>query len=203
MRASLFEKLRTHHDIVMLGDSLTARGEWAEFFPGMSIVNRGIGGDTTSGILARLEPIIALRPKIVFIMAGINDLARQRDTTEILYTYEKIITELSKEGIKIVVQSTLYTAKHSQLLSTEKITEINQILKNRCAIKKECHFLDLNSSMSKNGLLLDSLTGDGIHLNGKGYMAWTLAISEIINPYKLATPKKTNNQTTTPTITQH
>lgn len=183
MRASLFEELRDHRDIVMLGDSLTAQGEWAEFFPGTSIANRGISGDTTTGMLARLDPIIAMKPKVVFIMAGINDLGKRRDSPEIIATYQKIIGDLTEGGAKVVVQSTLYVSRRSRLSSNASITQINEELKAYCSSGNKCRFIDLNASMSAKGRLNGGYTGDGIHLNGKGYMAWVKAISETMTSY--------------------
>lgn len=66
-------------DVVMLGDSITAGGEWSEMFPGVPIRNRGISGDTTSDVLLRLDPIVAAKPAAVFLKIGTNDLNRGPD----------------------------------------------------------------------------------------------------------------------------
>jgi len=183
MRSSLFEELREHRDIVMLGDSLTARGEWGEFYPGASIANRGIGGDTTTGILSRLDPIIAMRPKVVFILAGINDLGFHRDPVDIITSYQKIIKILTDSGAKVVVQSTLYVSKNSRLSNNTSITKINKEMKAYCLTENRCEFLDLNNLMSPRGQLSREYTGDGIHLNGKGYLAWLDAIAATMGEY--------------------
>lgn len=183
MRTSLFEELREHREIVMLGDSLTARGEWGEFFPGASIANRGIGGDTTAGMLSRLDPIIAMKPKVVFILAGINDLGTHRDVPEILNTYQKIIEALTDSGTNVFVQSTLYVSRPSRLSNNADITHINAEMKAYCLAGNKCQFIDLNTSLSPKGRLDRDYTGDGIHLNGKGYLAWVKAISEAMAEY--------------------
>ena len=64
--------------MVFLGDSITQKIEWADFFPGLTVANRGIGYDTTGGALARLDSVIALKPSIVSCMLGINDIAQQK-----------------------------------------------------------------------------------------------------------------------------
>lgn len=183
MRTSLFETLHEHRDIVMLGDSLTARGEWGEFYPGASIANRGIGGDTTTGVLSRINQILEMRPKVVFILAGINDLAHHQDTPKILANYHKVIETLTSSGTEVVVQSTLYVSKRSRLSDNTDITQINDGLKAYCLNKNKCQFIDLNSSMSASGKLNHEYTGDGIHLNGKGYLAWREAISATMAKY--------------------
>lgn len=62
-------------DIVFLGNSITAEGEdWGRRFGYSKIKNRGIGGDVTDGVLARLDEIIYFKPRAVFLLIGINDL---------------------------------------------------------------------------------------------------------------------------------
>ena len=58
----------------MPGDSLTEGIDWRELFPDVKILNRGIGGDTSAGVLNRLDEVIGRHPKIVVLMIGANDL---------------------------------------------------------------------------------------------------------------------------------
>lgn len=67
-----FEYYKTKADIVMVGDSITDGSEWHEMFPQLNIVNRGISGDTTVGVLNRLEGITQTQAKKAFIMIGVN-----------------------------------------------------------------------------------------------------------------------------------
>src|SRR5438105_5617872 len=62
--------------IVMLGDSLTEGAPWRELTGCADLVNRGIGGDTTSGVLARLDEVLKLKPRAIFLMIGVNDISR-------------------------------------------------------------------------------------------------------------------------------
>ena len=62
-------------DVVFLGNSITqGGGDWSERLNYSNISNRGIGGDVTDGVLARLEEITFFKPKAVFLLIGINDL---------------------------------------------------------------------------------------------------------------------------------
>ena len=62
-------------DIVFLGNSITAEGKnWNARLNNSKVRNRGIGGDTTDGVLARLGEIIDSEPSAVFLLIGINDL---------------------------------------------------------------------------------------------------------------------------------
>ena len=70
---SQFEHLEIQAgDVVFLGDSITEGGAWDELFPGVPVRNRGIGGDTTSGVLDRLDQITRGRPAKVFLKIGTN-----------------------------------------------------------------------------------------------------------------------------------
>ena len=69
--------------IVFVGDSLT--GGWkapmlAEAFPGLKIANRGVGGDTSRGVLFRFkEDVLDLKPKAIMLLVGGNDLSAHGD----------------------------------------------------------------------------------------------------------------------------
>src|SRR5690554_5585541 len=91
-RMDLYEKLEgKKHDIVVLGNSITERGEWDELIPRKMVANRGIGGDNTFGVLARLDNVIELKPRKLFILIGTNDLGRGLPVDVVAGNYEKII----------------------------------------------------------------------------------------------------------------
>ena len=85
------------HNIVMLGNSLTERGLWGEYFQPAYVLNRGIGGDCVSGMIARLETILSGKPKALFIMAGVNDLIFSKTTYEkLLEQYERMLDIIAR-----------------------------------------------------------------------------------------------------------
>jgi lysophospholipase L1-like esterase len=57
-----------------LGDSITNGGRWNQLFPDVRTANFGVDGDCSRHVLARLQPVIALKPARVFLMIGTNDL---------------------------------------------------------------------------------------------------------------------------------
>src|SRR5215472_17420528 len=77
-KKSFFDTLGTYASTVMIGDSLTDGAEWKEMFPGTAVVNRGVDGDTTAGVLRRMDGITSARAKKAFIMIGINDFKEGR-----------------------------------------------------------------------------------------------------------------------------
>ena len=72
-RMELFNSLTPPKNaIVFLGNSITERGAWGELLPGQPIMNRGIGGDNTFGVLARLEGVANAQPKKLFLLIEIG-----------------------------------------------------------------------------------------------------------------------------------
>src|SRR5436305_980393 len=75
-RAGMFHELAAapgRRDVVVLGDSLTERGEWWELLE-RPVANRGIANDTVATVRARLDDVVALSPRVVFVLNGVNDL---------------------------------------------------------------------------------------------------------------------------------
>src|SRR5215468_7229419 len=73
-RAAMFHGMTDERrDVVMLGDSLTQRGEWWELL-GRPVANRGISSDTVADVAARLDDVEALEPRVLFLLVGVNDL---------------------------------------------------------------------------------------------------------------------------------
>ena len=90
---SIFNK---QTNFVMFGNSLIYRMTWDELIERSDIDNRGVGSDITCGFIDRLKFAIPLKPKIVFIEGGINDLTRNIDTAKILENIKTIIASLKK-----------------------------------------------------------------------------------------------------------
>lgn len=164
--------------IVMLGNSITERGAWPELLPGKKIANRGIGGDNTFGVLARLDGIIAMQPSKIFLLIGINDLGRGLPENVILANYRRILERLSAAlpKTKIYVQSVLpmHESKLPAYLKNkgEKVTSLNTAI---AALAKEFNlpFLNLHEwAADESGQLKAEYTGDGIHLTPVAYAAW-------------------------------
>jgi lysophospholipase L1-like esterase len=177
-RLSIFRNTPGAFEFVMLGDSMTAAGNWSELFPTVSIANRGIDGNTSADILSRVDEIIERHPKIVFLMIGINDLIRNIQTSEITTNVQMVIGALAEHGIPTIVQSTLLTDKSHKALN-EKVIELNRALQ-RLSAQMDVKFLDLNSILSNGDALHPHFTWDGIHLWGDAYVRWADEIRPII-----------------------
>lgn len=175
-RTTLFENSSIEPGgIVFLGDSITEMCEWQEFFPCEKVLNRGISGDSTYGVLNRLEGIVKLQPEKIFITIGVNDLQRHYNTETVIENILKIAdTLLSETNSKIFLQSILPVIEKrlESGIKNATIDFVNERLK-QFADVNNFEFIDINSLMKDDsGNLSENLTNDGLHLNGRGYQLW-------------------------------
>lgn len=185
------EPMIGYDDIVMLGNSLTEGGRnWGEKLPSVArrIVNRGIVGDTTSGILMRLSDITSHQPVQIFLLIGVNDLQVAREPEEILQNLEEIIRRIKKEtpGTELIVQTLLpideSTGQYKFLQGkAHKIGEINLGLKG-LAEKHGVRLLDLYPHFldTDTNALRKEISGDGLHLKPEGYKIWATLLEPLM-----------------------
>ena len=159
--------------IVMLGNSITAEGVWHELLQNSDIINRGVIGDGTSDILERLDPIIAAKPRKIFLLIGVNDLLFT-SLSKIEENYEKIVSRIILETptTQLYLESVLPI--HNDLrrngMNNEDINALNHAIE-QLAKKYALTYIDLNSKLKNTeGSLQTELSLDGIHLNGEGYL---------------------------------
>lgn len=176
----LYDQLNSRKaDILFLGNSITERGEWHELLPGRKVANRGIGGDNTFGVLARLDGVIAQRPKKLFLLIGINDIGRGLPVDVILNNYRSILTKLV-QGLpktKIIVESVL-PMNESKLAydylknKADKVKALNEGIK-ELASEFDLPYLNLHELFAdEQGALKAGYTQDGIHLLPEAYVDW-------------------------------
>lgn len=179
-KVSLFRLLPdTKKEIIFLGNSITDIGEWAEIWNSTKVKNRGISGDNTFGVLARLDEVISSKPQKVFIMIGINDIARDTPDSIIIANYKKIIhhIKIQTPATKIFVQSILptnnqFTEFQRHQNKTEHIVIVNTAMKSYCN-NNNIVYIDLYSEfIDDENNLAKKYTNDGLHLNGFAYMKW-------------------------------
>lgn len=176
--------------IIFLGNSITQRGKWPEYFHDPTIINRGIGGDATCGILDRLDDVIKRKPSKLFILIGINDMQNQLnkgatkvDTGSILQNYRAILQRLRTEtpDTKIHVESLLPTNAQKRLnwnkgkpvafseALNAGVRMLNPALK-KVAEGYGCTWVNLYDWFKDgNNELIENYTDDGIHPNEAGY----------------------------------
>ncbi|MDK9761137.1 lysophospholipase [Vibrio sp. D420a] len=166
-------------DLVVFGDSITEWAPWADIFRDVSMVNRGLAGDTTAGMLRRIDTTLNVNPKLICFMAGINDFAQGYSVDQAFTNYVEIVDTWLKQGIKVVVQSTLFVGESLQGLNTQ-VEELNSLLKRYCH-ENGVQFLDVNEVLAPNGVLLDDFSCDDLHLNAKAYQQWSSLLVPVVH----------------------
>ena len=164
--------------VVFMGNSITEG--WIntdpDFFAGKSYVNRGISGQTTPQMLVRFRPdVINLKPTVVVILAGTNDIAGNTGPSTLEMIMDNLISmaELAKANqIKVVLSSVLPAFDYPWKPGMEpapKIVKLNEMIKTY-AEQNNIVYLDYFSSTvdDRNGLKKE-LSGDGVHPNMAGY----------------------------------
>jgi len=168
--------------VVFFGDSITDIWHLDEYFPGKPYVNRGIGGQTTPQMLVRFrQDVIDLRPKVVVILAGTNDIAGNTGPMElgdIEADFASLADLARANGIQVIYSSILpvhnYTERSKDFFaqrSPQKILSLNNWLRSYCALAASgCVYLDYFSAMvDDKGLLKKDLADDGLHPNAAGF----------------------------------
>jgi lysophospholipase L1-like esterase len=170
--------------IVMLGDSITEGVNWNELLERHDISNQGIGEDTTEGFINRLEYVYQLNPKLCFIMGGVNDLGKNISIDNIIKNTKEIISKLYEHDIQVIIQSTLYVSKKWPFWEKRNndIMELNRQMEKYCT-EHGVKYIDINQVVSKNGMLEEIYTNDGVHLLKNGYEKWKEIIKPIIEIY--------------------
>ena len=183
--------------VVFLGDSITQAWDLSFFFKGRPYVNRGIGGQTTPQILLRFrQDVIALKPDIVVILAGTNDLAENTGPTslEAIKDNLKSMVDLArKNGVRPILASVLPAAAYAwrpEIRPIDKILALNQWMK-EYAETEGIGYLDYYSAMvtDQHGLKPE-LSGDGVHPNEAGYAIMASLVSDALAKSKLQPAKK-------------
>ena len=166
-------------DIVFLGNSITFWAEWEELLRNRNVKNRGIPGDTSYGILERLDEVTNGKPAKVFLMIGINDLARNTPGNVLVTNCQRIVARIKSESPRtsIYLQSLLPTNDAFNKLPNHcnkdgLIREVNEALE-KLAKAEGVVFIDLHKDFTdSSGKLKKELTWDGVHLKSEGYTQW-------------------------------
>ena len=164
-------------DTVFLGDSITEGGSWHELFPDSDVRNRGIGGDVTTGVLARLDQVTTGKPGQVFLLIGTNDLAFGRAESEIVTNIVTILDRIEVESpdTRTYVQSVL----PREIGYREQVESLNKAI--AVAIEGKATWVDLYPDfLAEDGSIADELANDELHLLGSGYIVWRDKIQALV-----------------------
>ena len=171
--------------VVFLGDSISEGGLWDEWFPDQPVLNRGIGGETSAQVLARLDSAIA-GPRAVFLLVGTNDLTTAVPEDDIVDNVEAILDDIERRApwTPVHVQSVMPRTARFR----DSVRSLNRRLERLVAGRPDhVHFLDLWPALADaDGDLRREYSIDRLHLNGEGYRAWT----DVLRPVLTSLPAR-------------
>ena len=177
--------------VVFMGDSITE--EWSnlypEYFTEKGYINRGIGGQTTPQMLIRFKPdVVDLKPEIVVVLAGTNDIAGNTGPSNAKMITDNIFSmaEIAKAyQMEVVLSSILPVYEYDWAREIKDppstIQAVNDALK-QYASDQRLIYLDYFSSMvdERQGLNSD-YTSDGVHPNESGYILMSSLAEEVLS----------------------
>lgn len=163
-------RVRRSAEIVMLGDSLTAYPNWTELTGWRSVANRGLSGDTTADVLARIQDVNDLSPKLVFLLVGVNDAALGVKVEQSAKNILEIVARL-KTKVYIIRPFPTNDARTNATLGS-------LYAETRSLVGDSAHYIDINKRLGGE-TILPQFTTDGVHLSPSGYAVWRDAMLEI------------------------
>lgn len=174
-----------HGDVVFLGDSITEI--WHSLpqdFPDLKIANRGISGDTTRGVLYRLDAdVLSLDPKAIVLLIGTNDIGAGADPSDISDNIKTILKRIRKKYPKIpVIVCEVMPSSERQHRPAATIEKLNGLVKKDVKHKSHVYLCDTWTIYAQpDGDCPKDEFPDLLHPNAAGYAKWTAALKPIFD----------------------
>jgi lysophospholipase L1-like esterase len=159
-RRKQLEQVPPEGTIAMIGDSQIARGRWKQLL-GPEFANYGISGDTSAGVLKRLDDITGKR---AVLLIGVNDITRGEPVDKITANIAAIITRLQ---MPVTVLSIMPLGEDLREFNST-VVQVNAQIAKSCR-PPHCQFIDTWPAMAIEGKLNPRFTSDDLHLDADGY----------------------------------
>lgn len=167
----------------MLGDSITAQGNWITLLERQDVVNSGMPGLCTYHFLGLIQSeVISHKPAICFVMTGINDIIVGVAPQKIQSNYQQILERIIANGITPVVTLTLY--EQNDQASYTEVTRLNNFLIRYCTAN-QIEYIDLNPVLSDTAGLKPEYAVDKTHLNRQAYDVWAREVNRVLSKRKI------------------
>jgi lysophospholipase L1-like esterase len=170
--------------VVFLGDSITQF--WGDAlpaaFPGLKIANRGISGDTTRGVLIRLQDdVLVLKPRAVVLLIGTNDLDEHATPEMIANNVTLILAAMKASNPQMpIILCQVFPSSAQLNRSAEQIKKVNALY--LAAVKNDPQVIPLDTwalFADSNGDAKPSEFPDLLHPNRVGYAKWAAALDPL------------------------
>jgi lysophospholipase L1-like esterase len=172
--------------IVFVGDSITAAGDWQDWFPEYEVTVEATPGDGTDKLSERLPAIIELQPETIVILIGANDFGQSRSVEYVVRSIEYFLATIRSEvpECRTLVQSILPRGREYAVDIRDANRHLRQYAQNVYA-----QYLDLWAAMAtEDGELKPEYTTDRLHLTPEGYEAWLLELRPALDRLRDAPP---------------
>ena len=177
--------------VVFVGDSLT--GNWktlGKAFPDLKVANRGIGGDTSRGVLFRFkEDVLDLKPKAIVMLVGLNDLTAHGNPPDTLANIATMLDEAQKQEAKLpVILCTIPETHNPKAPVKEPSREaINAGIRGLASERENVELCDLEKALlGSDGKFNEANFGqDKLHLAAPGYELWAGALKPIFEQLQI------------------
>lgn len=182
-----------HPKMIFLGNSITEQYDLSRYYTDhQAYLNRGIGGDMTKGVLARLDEVINRNPENIILLIGVNDMSRGISQDTIIQNYTRIIKRITEESSntkltmvsvlpirntysiqRLLVHASYFICGVRSYDINNEIRELNEKLLSLSS-EKNIHFIKAHSQFTdENGNLKAEYARDNVHLNDQGYTLLT------------------------------
>lgn len=171
--------------VVFFGDSITQGwgGKLESSFPGVKVANRGISGDTTRGMLNRMqEDVLSLKPKALVLLMGTNDLEENAKPSEVAENMSAILEAATKHDPQMpIVLCLVMPSSESKKRPSDKIKEVNRLYTELAKDHPQVVVLDTWTLFaSEKGDAKPSEFPDLLHPNDTGYAMWAEALRPVL-----------------------
>jgi lysophospholipase L1-like esterase len=167
--------------ILLLGHSLIEFGDWGRLLPGHTVTNLGRAGETTAGLLGRLDDATRTHQNVdaVALMSGTNDILAGEDS--FLHEYRSVARRLRRAYPRALVLLHTVLPISPDWVSAGEIARMNAAIA-RIGAETGVTFLDLTDRFTgRGGLPREELYDpDGVHLSEAGYRVWANALTEVL-----------------------
>ena len=177
--------------VVFLGDSITQGwgGGLGASFPGLKVVNRGIDGDTTRGVLIRLqEDVLALNPKAVALLIGTNDLEENATPEQAASNLKRILAALKAHNAEMpIILCEVFPSAASMSRPSEQIGKVNELYLELVKGDSQVTYMETFDLFDDgNGDAIPAEFPDLLHPNEAGYAKWAAALRPVFETLGLS-----------------
>ena len=189
-RAAFAKEVATRQNtVVFFGDSITQGwGDIDKAFDGIKSANRGISGDTTRGMLIRMEEdVLSLNPSAVIMLMGTNDIEEQGTPDQISANTKLIVAAIKKHNAEVpIVLCSVFPSSAEKARPNETIRELNKLNEKAFAGDAQVTILDTwKLFANKQGDAKKEEFPDLLHPNELGYAKWAKALQPLLETHGL------------------